>query len=290
MSRSEPRANRMRIRQASIDLRKSGVVRFDLRDRYHLAVSAPWVAFILVAFCAVMALNTIFAILYSLRPGAVQNLETGDVLRGFFFSLETMATVGYGEMAPASLYGHIVSSIQILIGMTFLAIFTGILFVRFSRPEAKIRSPTKIVVTSHNSKPTLMVRIANGRLTMLTHALADLTMMAAETTHEGQSFMRVYDLPLVRARMPIFPLTWTLMHVIDEASPLHGLGPEDLKAQQARIFLTIEARDAAIGAQVQDVFGFEPHQISFGMRYSDAVVADESGSVVADISKLSLVE
>jgi inward rectifier potassium channel len=80
------------------------------------------------------------------------------------------------------------------------------------------------------------------------------------------------------------------MHVVDDMSPLHGLGPEDLEARQARVFLTIEARDAAIGAQVHDVHGFAPEQIRFGMRYSDAIQASEAGSLVADISKLSLVE
>jgi inward rectifier potassium channel len=280
----------MRGRQAPFELRKRGVARFDLRDRYHLLAAASWPAFALTAFVVVVALNVIFALLYALRPGAVQNLATGDVVHAFFFSLETLSTVGYGEMAPASLYGHVVSSIEILIGMTFMAIFTGILFVRFSRPKAKILFPDNIVVTAHNRKPTLMVRIANGRLTMLTHASAKLTVMVTETTHEGQSFRRVYDLALVRENLPIFPLTWTLMHVVDETSPLYGLGPEDLEARQARVFLTIEARDAAIGAQVHDVFGFEPQQIRFGMRYSDALLAGEAGSIVADIAKLSSVE
>jgi inward rectifier potassium channel len=288
--RSERRANPMRGRQAPFELRKSGVARFDLRDRYHLLVAAPWPAFALAAFAIVMALNVIFALLYALRPGAVQNLATGDVAHAFFFSLETLSTVGYGEMAPASLYGHVVASIEILIGMTFMAIFTGILFVRFSRPKAKILFPDTLVVTPHNGEPTLMVRIANGRLTMLTQALANLTVMMAETTQEGQFFRRVYDLALLRDNLPIFPLTWTLMHVIDEASPLYGLGLEDLEARQARIFLTIEARDAAIGARLHDVFGFEPQQIRFGMRYSDAIQASEAGSLVADISKLSQVE
>jgi inward rectifier potassium channel len=288
--RPERRASQMRGRQGSIELRKSGVARFDLRDRYHLLVAAPWPAFALATFVLVMALNFIFALLYSLQPGAVENLAAGDVVRAFFFSLETLSTVGYGEMAPASLYGHIVASIEILIGMTFMAIFTGILFVRFSRPKAKILFPDNLVVTPHNGAPTLMVRIANGRLTMLTHASANLTVMVVETSDEGRSFRRVYDLNLVRENLPIFPLTWTLMHVIDKASPLYGLGPEDLMARQARVFLTIEARDAAIGAQVHDVFGFEPEQIRFGMRYSDVVLPDGTGGLVADISKLSLME
>jgi inward rectifier potassium channel len=125
---------------------------------------------------------------------------------------------------------------------------------------------------------------------MLTHASASLTVMVGETNQEGQFFRRVYSLDLVREDLPIFPLTWTLLHIVNEMSPLYGLGPEDLEARQARIFLTIEARDAAIGAQVHDVHGFAPLQIRFGMRYSDAVLASEPGSLVADISKLSLVE
>jgi inward rectifier potassium channel len=288
--RPERRANPMRGRQAPFELLKRGVARFDLRDRYHLLAAAPWPAFALVAFAFVMVLNVIFALLYALRPGAVQNLATGDVVHAFFFSLETLSTVGYGEMAPASLYGHVVASIEILIGMTFMAIFTGLLFVRFSRPKAKILFPDNIVVTPHNGQPTLMVRIANGRFTMLTHASASLTVMVEETNQEGQFYRRVYDLDLVREDLPIFPLTWTLMHVIDATSPLYGLGPEELEARQARVFLIIEARDAAIGAQVHDVHGFAPRQIRFGMRYTDAVVASEAGSLVADISKLSLVE
>jgi inward rectifier potassium channel len=288
--KTEPRANRMRIRQTPFDLRKKGVARLDLRDRYHLAVSASWPVFVLAALTIVLGLNVVFALLYALEPGAVANLATGDVLHGFFFSLETLATVGYGEMAPASLYGHIVASTEIVLGMTFIAIFTGILFVRFSRPQARILYPDHIVVTPHNSAPTLMVRIANGRLTMLTHVSASLTLMTDETTHEGRSFRHVHDLRLMRETMPIFPLTWTLMHVIDETSPLYGLSAEDLEARQARVFLTIEARDAAIGAQIQDVSGFTPQQIKFGMRYGDAVTADGPGSLVADISKLSELE
>jgi inward rectifier potassium channel len=184
--RPERRANPMRGRQAPFELLKSGVTRFDLRDRYHLLVAAAWPVFALTAFAVVMALNIIFALLYALRPGAVQNLATGDVVGAFFFSLETLATVGYGEMAPAS-YGHVVASIEILFGMTFMAIFTGILFVRFSRPKAKILFPENIVVTPHNGQPTLMVRIANGRLTMLTHASAKLTLMVGRPTKKANS-------------------------------------------------------------------------------------------------------
>ena len=280
----------MKVRAAAFDLRKTGVARFDFSDPYHLAVTTSWPAFILGAFCCEIALNMIFAALYSFEPGAVQNLPQGDFLRAFFFSLETLATVGYGEMAPASTYGHVVAGVEILLGMAFTAIFTGLLFVRFSRPQARILFADKAVVATHNGKTTLMVRIANGRLTMMTHATARLAVLVGELTDEGQMFRRVYDLELMRDNLPIFPLTWTLMHVIDETSPLYGFGPEELEAHQIRIFLAVEARDAALGSKVQDLGGFLHHQVIFGSRYSDAVSIDEAGRTTADLSRLSLIE
>jgi inward rectifier potassium channel len=171
--------------------------------------------------------------------------------------------------------------------MAWVAIFTGLLFVRFSRAQSKILFAEKVVVAPHNGKPTLMVRIANGRMTMLSHASARLVIMLPETSSEGYSSRTVHDLRLARDFMPIFPLTWTMMHVIDETSPLHGLGPEELRAKDVRLFLAVEARDAALGQVVQDLTAYRPHQVAFGYRYVDAVTIDEQGRTAADISLLS---
>jgi len=288
--RSGASPKRMKIRDAAFDLRKKGIARFDWRDPYHIAVTLSWPAFIVGAFTVLITINAVFAVLYALRPGAVENLNAGDVLRAFFFSLETLATVGYGEMAPNSIYGHSVAAAEIVLGMSFTAIFTGLLFVRFSKPKAMILFADKAVVAHYNGKPTLMVRIANGRLTMLTHATARVTLIVIEITSEGQTFRRVLDLRLVRDDLPIFPLTWTLMHVIDESSPLWGLTPADLAKREVRLFVSIEARDDALGAQVQDLGFFTHQQIIFDKRYSEAVSVDEAGRTVADLSRLSLIE
>jgi inward rectifier potassium channel len=285
-----PPSRTMQVRDAPFEVRKRGVARFDLSDPYHLAVTISWPAFIALAFGSAMALNVVFASLYDLKAGAVQNLAQGDLLRAFFFSLETLATVGYGEMAPASDYGHVVAAIEILFGMAFTAIFTGILFVRFSKPQAKILFATRAVVTPHNGVPTLMIRIANGRLTMLTHAQAKLSCIMVETTEEGHLLRRFHDMALMRHDMPIFPLTWTLMHSIDEHSPLHGLTAQDLEDHQVRVFLSVQARDVGLEATVQDLAGFGHSQILFGKRYSDAVTIDDNGGATADIARLSLVE
>ena len=291
MTTPEGRPSRpMRVRDAAFDLHKKGVARFDVHDPYHFAVTISWPAFIALAFGGLFAINCLFAVLYAWKPGAVQNLPPGDLARAFFFSLETLATVGYGEMAPDSLYGHFVAGVEIVIGMASTAIFTGLLFVRFSKPQSKILFADKMVVVPHNGRPTLMVRIANGRMTMLTHATARLTILVLEVTAEGHTFRRVHDLPLARSDLPIFPLTWTLMHTIDEASPLFGLGPDELEADEIRFFLAVEAKDAALGALVQDLATFRWPQVVFGKHYVDAVSFDEHGRTTADITRLSLVE
>ncbi len=277
----------MKVRDSAFDLHKTGVERFEWRDPYHLAVTISWPIFAGLAFGGLLAVNAIFAALYLLQPGAIQNLPPGDLARAFFFSLETLATVGYGEMAPQSLYGHCVTGIEIVVGMAWVAIFTGLLFVRFSRAQSKILFAEKIVVAPHNGTPTLMVRIANGRMTMLSHATARLAVLLPERSSEGYASRNVHDLRLVRDTLPIFPLTWTMMHVIDETSPLHGFGLEELRSKDVRLFLAVEARDAALGQVVQDLAAYRPDQVAFGYRYVDAVTVDEQGRTAADISLLS---
>ena len=149
----------MTVRLGAFELRKAGVSRFDFRDTYHHAIETSWPRFFLALFAFDLLINVIFAGLYLARADPIQNARPGSFSDAFFFSLETLATVGYGEMAPNSLYGHFISATEILFGLTFTAIMTGLIFVRFSKPKAKIIYAKKVVVAVHNGKPHLMVRI-----------------------------------------------------------------------------------------------------------------------------------
>jgi inward rectifier potassium channel len=193
-------------------------------------------------------------------------------------------------MVPATLYGQIVSSIEIVCGMVFTAIMTGLLFVRFSKPRPRILFADQAVVTSHNCSPTLMVRIANGRLTLLTNATVQLGVLLFEESAEGHSLRRLHDLALSNASLSLFALTWTVMHVIDEKSPLAGYDAERLEEGDARLFLSIEARDQAIGALVHDMRIYTAAEVLFGMHYGEAVTVDDQRRPVADLTRLSLVE
>ena len=280
----------MRVQMGAFELRKRGAARYDLRDPYHLALSLSWPQFALLFLALNLAINLLFASLYLLQPGSIANARPGVFSDAFFFSMETLATVGYGVMAPASLYGHTVAATEIIVGMAFAAIMTGLTFVRFSRARAKILYAEKAVVARYNGRPTLMIRIANGRAGMLVEANAEVTALIGQRSHEGQFFRRIYDVKLARGRLQMFPLTWTLLHEIDQKSPLHGLDAETLATMDFRLFVAVKARDYVLAADVYDAWTYRPADIAFGMRYADAVSIDAQGRTVADLSRLSLIE
>jgi inward rectifier potassium channel len=270
--------------------KKKGVSRFDLRDPYHIAVSLTWPQFLVALLALYLSVNVIFATLYWLVPGSVGNARPNSFADVFFFSIETVATVGYGEMYPATLYSHVVAAIEIICGLAFTAILTGLTFVRFSRPRAKLVFAANPVVAMHNSKPTLMVRIGNGRAAVLTDGTAKLNVFFLDTTPEGRTFRRAQELPLERAHIPIFTIVWTLMHVLDQRSPLHGYDAARAIETDARVFVTLEARDPTLSSVVHDVRYYAPQDIRFGMRYADPVSMGRYGTPVADLSRIGALE
>jgi inward rectifier potassium channel len=286
--RRQPRP--IAVGRKEFGLSKLGISRFDLRDPYHLAVSLTWPGFTAAMLACWLTINLVFAVLYFAVPGCVANAAGGSFSDVFFFSIETLATVGYGAMSPDTLYGHIVSAVEIVAGMAFTAIFTGLLFVRFSRPKAKILASTDAVVTPHNGLPTLMLRIVNGRVTMMSSANVRLFVLLAERTPEGLFYRRIHDLPLLQSHLPLFVLPWTLMHVIDAASPLHGHDAATLAAADARLFLTIEARDHALAALVHDMKDYTTDHIRFGMHFANTLTLDDAGRATADLSRISVLE
>jgi inward rectifier potassium channel len=142
----------------------------------------------------------------------------------------------------------------------------------------------------HNGRPTLMLRVGNGRLAVLLDATAKLNVLLSVTSSEGKRFRRVQELRLERAHLPAFPLTWTLMHVLDEKSPLHGYDTARAIASKLQLFVTLEARDPTLAAVVHDIRNYAGEDIRFGMRYADAVVIAEDDTPVADLTKIGVLE
>ncbi len=297
MKRPDPAIARRRMRAPvaaatsdAMRLEKLGVARFDLRDPYHFALTLTWPEFFVGLVVAYIAINVLFALAYFAVPASIANLPADSLLDAFFFSVETLATVGYGTMVPASRYGHFVATAEIFVGMLFSATMTGLLFVRFSKPKAKLAFADRPVVTHTDEGLMLMIRVGNARLDALMDATARLTILRPEIGPDGQRFRRALDLQLGRPDLPFFPLTWTVMHRIDATSPLAAADGTLVALDDVRMMLAITARDPGLGASVHAARAYRGVDIAVGMRYADAVTWDDIGGSVADLRKISGIE
>jgi inward rectifier potassium channel len=279
--------------EGNFRLEKIGVRQFELGDPYHFALAISWTQFFVGLVVAYLLINLVFALLYYAAPGSVVNLPAGSLVDAFFFSIETLATVGYGNMAPVTLYSHIISAIEIIVGMVLTATMTGLVFVRFSRPKAKILFADHAVVSRSGGQAQLMIRIGNGRMHALYDASVRITTLVAETGPDGQHFRRMVDLALQRADLPFFPLTWTLIHEITDDSPLAELRRMDkhgLRQSGLRVMVSVTMRDPSLGAQVYAAHSYAPQDIALDMRYVDAITVKGENHSVADMGKISGME
>jgi inward rectifier potassium channel len=243
-----------------------------------------WPQFFAGLLALYLSINFLFALLYFVVPGSVVNLTPDSLTDAFFFSIETLATVGYGNMAPVTLYAHTVSAIAIFVGMLLTATMTGLVFVRFSKPKAKLLFAEQVVVSRKNGVCRLMIRVGNGRM----NALSDANIRISTLTDfivDGQLFHSLVDWKLVRADIPFFPLIWNVMHEISEDSPLAYLRTADhacLQASHLRLMVSRTARDPALGAQVYAIDNHGANDIALKMRYADAITASNDDHSVAD--------
>jgi inward rectifier potassium channel len=252
-------------------------------DLYHRALTVRWRVFFVVAAILFLILNAVFGLIFLAGDHAIANQSPPGFLGAFFFSVETLATVGYGDMHPGSVYGHTVATIEIFLGMSGVALVTGLIFARFSRPYARIVFSKFPVVRPIDGRTTLMVRAANARQNVIAEATARLRMMRTETTAEGFSYRKVFELELVRDRHPVFQLGWTLMHVIDETSPLFGETGESLAARSAELMLTVEGIDETTMQGMQARGSWPPRMIRWNHRYAD-LLYEEDGVTHLDYS------
>ena len=241
------------------------------QDLYHRALTISWPVFFFSLAFLFLVLNSVFASLYELGGVNIANQNPKGFAGAFFFSVETLATVGYGDMHPQTLYGHLVATFEIFVGMSGIALATGLIFARFSRPRAKIMFSRYAIVRPIDGRTTLMVRTANARQNVIIEARARLRLMRVEQSSEGYVLRKIYDLRLVRDQQPMFYLGWNLMHVIDENSPLFGQTPESLEEQDASLLITIEGSDENTAQTMQARYSWPSEDIRWQHRFVDLI-------------------
>ncbi|MEB0139389.1 MULTISPECIES: ion channel [unclassified Undibacterium] len=266
-----------RISMGGRDVLTFGLGRHVWQDVYYYAMTSSWPMFFAAVAVVFLLFNLIFASLYLLGSNPIANLAPDNFLGAFFFSVETLATVGYGDMHPQSVYAHVVATLEIFVGMASVALTTGVMFARFSRPRSSIvfaRHPVSHVV---DGRLMLMIRLANARMNIISEAAAKLRLIRDEPTATMGSFRKIHELVLEREQHPIFMLGWTVMHVIDSQSPLYGLTPEQLQASNAALILSIEGIDDTTNQSQRARQYYPSALIHWNHRYVD--IMSNQGSV-----------
>jgi inward rectifier potassium channel len=249
-------------------------------DFYYRTLVWSWWAFLLMGSGFYLALNVVFAGLYLLVPGAIDHARPGSFTDAFFFSIQTMATIGYGVLSPSGTYANIVVTAETMVSLVFITFTTGITFARFSRPIGRVSFSRVATVAPHNGVPTLSVRLSNSRQNQILEADVGITLLRNELSAEGQTMRRFYDLPLARGHTPIFALTFTAMHAIDESSPLFGATPDSLAAEGAELLVTLTGLDETMSQTIHARTSFGPEDILFGLRFMDMFGYTETGRLV----------
>jgi len=254
-------------------------------DLYHRSMTVSWPAFFGSAAALFMVLNAVFGFIYSLGHEPIANAAQNGPLAYFYFSIETLATVGYGDMHPQTNYGHLIATIEIFTGMSLLAVMTGLIFARFSRPRARFVFANNAVIARHEGRQTLIIRVANARHNAISRANARLWIIRVERTKEGEQLRRFYELNLDRNDHPIFALSWNLFHVIDQDSPLYGLTASDLAEADALLVLNVGGNDDNSAQQLHARRVYSWRDIRWHHRYKDITSVSPQGRLLLDYTK-----
>jgi inward rectifier potassium channel len=274
------------IRYGQVEFVKINTER-EWRDVYQWFLALSWPKFALVSVGICVALNVLFAVLYAVGGNCIAEMKPGSLSEAFFFSVQTLATVGYGHAYPQTLYGNIVSTVEIITGMFWFAVMTGLIFVRFSRPRARILFSNNIVIAPFNGRSTLMLRVANLRFHNMVEAEFRITFMRDEPLLEtGEMFRHFYPLKLHFDRLIAFPAALTLRHTIDEQSPLHGATLKSLEVSRAFLAASIVGVETVIPASVQTSKEYSWRDIRFGERFVDIYTNEGAGRLTVDYGRI----
>jgi inward rectifier potassium channel len=260
-----------------------------LEDAYHWILTRTWPHFFATVTVAFVLVNALFAGVYSLESGAIRNAD-GFADR-FFFSVQTLGTIGYGVMVPATHLANVVVSVESLVGLLFTALVTGLTFARFARPTARILFSEKAVIGPRDGVPHLMFRVANFRRNRMAEATLHALLLVTEKTLEGDVVGRPHSLPLVMSTNHLFSHSWTALHRIDEKSPFFGDGAlESLRSRGVEIYLTLTGVDETLAQTIHARVRYTIDDIVQNARFADILRVRPDGTRVIDYERFHDIE
>jgi inward rectifier potassium channel len=263
-----------------VGVERRNIRRSILSDLYHWLIAGTWRGLLSLIATVYVVANLAFALLYRLGGDCVAGAHSYK--DAFFFSVETLSTIGYGEMAPRTSYAHALVTVQAFLGTLFVALVTGLLFAKFSRPTARVMWSQKAIIIERGGKRLLQFRMANERANQIVEAQLRLALARNEFSPDGERMRRFHDLKLQRDRNVIFVLTWTAVHEIDESSPLYGLSIEQMNQQSVQLIASLIGLDETFSQQVHARHSYVPDDFVFDMRFADIIGASADGTRYVD--------
>ncbi|MDQ3033161.1 MAG: ion channel [Myxococcota bacterium] len=278
---ARPHRQRLVDNRGKRSLSAIGLSRSFWRDVYHRILEMRWPTFLAFAFGGYVAVHALFAVLYLAQPDSIANSD-GSFWSAYFFSVQTMMTIGYGAMTPATAWANAIVLVEAFLGLLATAMLTGLVFAKFSKPKAAVLWSEVACIAMHEGVPTLSIRMANERGNRVVEA--GLTLVAAfdTTTKEGERFRRITDLHLVRRSSPLFFVSWTAMHRIDEHSPLFGETQASLAAKTLEIMAVLTGLDETSSQSISARHSYLAADLRFGERFADILDVGPDGERVID--------
>ena len=287
------RESRKRLlnRDGTFNVRREGLSFFQSLSVYHWTLTVSWPAFLGLVTAAYLVVNVLFALAYRLCGAGALRGPAGEMMTpsfgdAFFFSVDTLATIGYGSISPANLPANLVVTAESIVGLFGFAIAAGLMFARFSRPKAEILFSEQALIGPYRDRTGLMFRITNQRSSQIVELKARV-LLSRRRSGSGRDEREFVPLLLERDRVALFPLTWTVVHPIDEQSPLSGAGPSDLEQCDAEFLVLLSGFDETFSQTVHTRSSYKWNEIVFGARFTSVFLPMESDGVVrVDVRRL----
>ncbi len=278
-------------RDGTSNIRRIGTPFFRTADMYNALITMSWSSFNLMVLSFYLLINVVFALVY-LSVG-IENLQGVNVnssgfhhfMDAFFFSAQTISTVGYGHISPSGLTTSSVAALESLFGLLSFALATGLLYGRFSRPSAKIRYSKNIIVAPYHDINGLMFRLANLRSNQLIE-LEVSVMMTYNSVIDGKASRQFVPLQLERSKISLLTLSWTVVHPITEDSPLKTMDAEFLKNGEAEFIVMLKAFDDSFSQTVHSRTSYTDEELVWGAKFISAFTRDETGVNVLALNKM----
>lgn len=262
----------------------TGASRSFFRDFYHRFLRVRWSVALLAIVLFFLALNTLFALAYFMA-GGIANTRPGSFADAFYFSVQTMGTIGYGSMYPTTDLTNVLVVCESVVGMLVIAIVTGLIFSKFSVSSARIVFSRSITIAPWDGVPTMTFRVSNERGNQIIEAQLRVVLVRTEKTREGFTFYRMVDLPLTRDRSPALNRSWSVMHTIEPGGLLYGHTPESLKQIEAEIMVSLIGVDDTTLQPVHARHTYTDDQIIWGARPVDVLTIHDDGRFEIDMNK-----